>query len=154
MAEAKLVRKAEKLEDTAQKVERDTERMERETARMEVSADRRTELAANRTIFAAERTYAAWVRTGLVAMASGVGAKPALSGHLPDWLIGLTGTVLVLFSVFCFVAAVWRQLYPGPPPPKPDAKPIHAAWLVVLNGFLALAAIASLIGIWFGHAPA
>jgi len=121
---------------------------------MEFSADRRTELAANRTIFAAERTYAAWVRTGLVAMASGVGAKPALSGHLPDWLIVLTGTVLVLFSVFCFLAAVWRQLDPGPPPPKPDAKRIHPAWLVVFNGFLAFAAIASLIGIWFGHPPA
>ena len=154
MAKPKLAHSAEKLEDTAVSIERGTERMERDTARMEQSADRRTELAANRTIFAAERSYAAWVRTGLVAMASGVGAKPALSGHLPDWLIGLTGTMLVLFSVFCFVAAVWRQLYPGPPPPKPDAKPIHAAWLVVLNGFLALAAIASLIGIWFGHAPA
>ena len=85
--------------------------MARDTARMEFSADRRTQLAANRTIFAAERTYAAWVRTGLVAMASGVGAKPALSGLLPDWLIGITGTVLVLFSAFCFAAAVWRQLY-------------------------------------------
>ena len=154
MQEAKLARKAEELEETAQKVERGTARMARGTLHMEVSADRRTELAANRTIFAAERTYAAWVRTGLVAMASGVAAKPALSGHLPDWLIGLTGTVLVLFSVFCFIAAVWRQLDPGPPPPKPDAKRMHPAWLLVLNGFLALAAVASLIGIWFGHPPA
>ena len=153
MAQPKLAHSAEKLKDTATKIERGTERMARDTARMEFSADRRTELAASRTIFAAERTYAAWVRTGLVAMASGVGAKPALSGLLPDWLIGLTGTVLVLFSVFCFMAAVWRSLYPGPPPPKPDAKRLHPAWLVLLNGFLALVSIACLIGIWFGRAP-
>jgi putative membrane protein len=151
MAQPKLAHSAEKLKDSAVKMERGTERMARDTARMEFSADRRTELAADRTIFAAERTYAAWVRTGLVAMASGVGAKPALSGLVPNWLIGLTGTVLVLFSVFCFVAAVWRQLYPGPPPPKPDAKRLHPAWLVLLNGFLALVSIACLVGIWFGR---
>jgi len=154
MAEPKLAHSAEKLKNTAVKMERGTERMARDTARMESSADRRTELAADRTIFAAERTYAAWVRTGLVAMASGVGAKPALSGLLPNWLIGLTGTVLVLFSVFCFAAAVWRHLYPGPPPPVPDAKRLHPAWLVLLNGFLALVSIACLIGIWFGRVPA
>jgi putative membrane protein len=151
MAQPKLAHSAEKLKDTAVKMERGTERMARDTARMEFSADRRTELAANRTMFAAERTYAAWVRTGLVAMASGVGAKPALSGLLPNWLIGLTGTVLVLFSVFCFAAAVWRQLYPGPPPPVPDAKRLHPALMVLLNSFLALVSIACLIGIWFGR---
>jgi putative membrane protein len=152
MAKPKLAHSAEKLEDSAVKIERGTERMERDSARMELSADRRTELAANRTIFAAERSYAAWVRTGLVAMASGVGAKPALSGLLPDWLIGLTGSVLVMFSVFCFVAAIWRQLYPGPPPPQPDAKRVHPGLLVLLNGFLALVSVACLIGIWFGRA--
>jgi putative membrane protein len=151
MAQPKLAHSTEKLKDTAVKMERGTERMARDTARMEFSADRRTELAANRTMFAAERTYAAWVRTGLVAMASGVGAKPALSGLLPNWLIGLTGTVLVLFSVFCFAAAVWRQFYAGPPPPVPDAKRLHPALMVLLNSFLALVSIACLIGIWFGR---
>lgn len=151
MAKPKLVENAEKLKDSAKHIERGTERIEKSTARVEDSADRRTELAADRTVFAAERTYAAWVRTGLVAMASGVGAKPALSGLVPDWLIGLTGTVLVLFSVFCFAAAVWRQLYPGPPPPVPDAKRLHPALLILVNGFLALVSIACLVGIWFGR---
>ena len=68
------------------------------------SADRRTELAADRTIFAAERTYAAWVRTGLVAMASGTGAKALLMDTLLYWLITATGSD---------GAAVWRHLYPG-----------------------------------------
>ena len=151
MAKPKLVENADKLKDSADKIERGTQRMAVDTALMEMSADRRTELAANRTLFAAERTYAAWVRTGLVAMASGVGAKPALAGLVPDWLIGVTGTVLVLFSVFCFAAAVWRNLYPGPPPPAPDAKRLHPALLVLINGFLALVSIACLIGIWLGR---
>src|SRR6201989_806681 len=81
------------------------------SAEMQVdSADRRTELAADRTILAAERTYAAWVRTGLAALASGIGARALLEGTVPHWMVGATGSVLVLFSAFCFIAAVWREM--------------------------------------------
>jgi putative membrane protein len=118
---------------------------------MEDSADRRTELAADRTIFAAERTYGAWVRTGLLALASGMGAKAALAGIIPEWMILLNGSVLVLFSVFCFGAGVWRHLHPGPPPPVPDTRRIHPAILITVNAILALVSIAALIGIWFGR---
>ena len=118
---------------------------------MEDSADRRTELAADRTIFAAERTYGAWVRTGLLALASGVGAKATLANVIPEWMILLTGSVLVLFSTFCFGAAVWRHLHPGPPPPVPDTRRIHPAILISVNAVLALVSIAALIGIWFGR---
>ena len=118
---------------------------------MEDSADRRTELAADRTIFAAERTYGAWVRTGLLALASGMGAKAALAGIIPEWMILLNGSVLVLFSAFCFGAAVWRHLHPGPPPPVPDTRRIHPAILITVNAILALVSIAALIGIWFGR---
>jgi putative membrane protein len=114
------------------------------------SADRRTELAADRTVFAAERTYAAWVRTGLAALASGVGARALLEDVVAEWLILATGTLLVLFSAFCFVAAVWRQIFVGPPPPRPDVGRIPAPLLVVVNGFLALVACAALVSIWFG----
>ena len=65
-------------------------------------------------------------------------------------MIVATGSLLVLFSAFCFVAAVWRQLYPGPPPPDPDTHRIQPWLLVLLNGFLALVALAVLVGIWFG----
>src|SRR3569833_3651334 len=123
-----IVKSAEKLQDSAADMKVSTARMERKTARMELSADRRTQLAANRTVFAAERTYAAWVRTGLVALASGIGAKSLLAHILPDWLIGLTGSVLILFSAFCFGAAVWRHLDPGPPPPAPDTR-LLPRWL-------------------------
>lgn len=147
----KAAESAEKLKDSAVRMKDSTERMERDTARMEHSADRRTELAANRTMFAAERTYNAWVRTGLVALASGIGAKALLESTLPHWLIVLTGTVLVLFAAFCFAAAVWRNLDPGPPPPVPDVKRLHPWLLIVINGFLVLVALAALLGIWFGH---
>ena len=102
------------------------------------SADRRTELAADRTIFAAERTYAAWVRTGLVAMASGTGAKALLMDTLPYWLITATGS-----------GGVAASLSGGSPPPVPDAARMHPALLVFVNVVLALTSIAALIGIWF-----
>ena len=114
-------------------------------------ADRRTQLAADRTILAAERTYGAWVRTGLIALASGLGAKAGLAGVVPEWMIVANGSVLVLFSAFCFIAAVWRQLNPGPPPPVPDTPRIHPAILIAVNAFLALVSIAALFGIWFGR---
>jgi putative membrane protein len=144
MATKTLERSGEKLADSAEKLQDSSERIED-------SADRRTQLAADRTIFAAERTYAAWVRTGLVALASGIGAKKLLGGIVPDWLIIVNGSVLVIFSAFCFVAAVWRQLDPGPPPPRPDAKRLPPTLLIALNGFLAIVSLAALLGIWFGR---
>ncbi|HEY7385458.1 MAG TPA: DUF202 domain-containing protein [Beijerinckiaceae bacterium] len=118
--------------------------------RLEDSADRRTELAADRTVLAAERTYASWVQLGLAALASGIGAKKLLEGIVPEWMIISVGTLLVLFSAFCFGAAVWRQLDPGVPPPRPDVRRIPPYLLLTVNAFLALVALAVLMGIWFG----
>lgn len=115
------------------------------------SADRRTQLAADRTVLAAERTYAAWVRTGMASLASGVGAKKVLGGVLPEWGIGIVGTVLVLFAAFSFGAAVWRQTNPGAPPPEPDAQKIPAWLLMGINGFLILVCLIAIFGIWFGR---
>lgn len=111
-------------------------------------ADRRTELAADRTIFAAERTYAAWVRTGLSALAAGVGAKALLKDVVDPWLASATGSVLILFSAFCFLAGVWRELDPGAPPPRPDIRRLPPWLLVSVNGFLVLVSLAALVGIW------
>lgn len=147
----KLVESSEKLKDSAVRIKDSAKSIERGSMRMEFSADRRTELAADRTVFAAERTYAAWVRTGLVAIASGVGAKALLENIVPHWLVLLTGTVLVLFSAFCFGAAVWRNLYRPSPPPVPDAIRIHPAVLLGINSFLVLVALAALVGIWLGR---
>jgi putative membrane protein len=149
-----IERSAEDIRNSAQQVHASAAHMARDTAQMEAAADRRTGLAANRTVFAAERTYAAWVRTGLVALATGIGAKSLLAHILPNWLIGLTGSVLVLFSAFCFAAAVWRNFDPGPPPPQPDTRQLPAALLVLVNGSLVLVALAALIGIRFARNPA
>lgn len=116
------------------------------------SADRRTVLAADRTVLAAERTYAAWVRTGLAALASGVGARALLQPVLPGWLVGATGTVLILFSAFCFFAAVWREFAPVKGPPDPEVGRLPRVLLIAVNGFLGLVAVAALIGVWFGVA--
>lgn len=128
-----LASSAEKLRESA---DRQTE-----------SADRRTELAADRTILAAERTYAAWVRTGLAALASGIGARALLTDVVPDPLIWATGSVLVLFSAFCFIAAVWRQMLSVGPPP-PDMKRLPPWLLILVNALLLVTAFAALIGIW------
>ncbi len=114
-------------------------------------ADRRTVLAANRTVFAAERTYAAWVRTALVALASGVGAKATLGGVVPEWVVVGAGTLLVLFSVFCFGAAVWREVDSGEAPPHPDVRHLPRPLLVAVNTLLALVSLFALAGIWLGR---
>ncbi|MFL6799718.1 MAG: YidH family protein [Xanthobacteraceae bacterium] len=146
MAASKTIeRSSEKLADSAKE-------MEHSTKRVEDSADRRTQLAADRTVLAAERTYAAWVRTGLVALASGIGAQKLLGGIIPQWMVATTGSLLVLFAAFCFVAGVWRQVDPGAPPPEPNTRRLPPWVLLILNGFLAVVAAAVLTGLWFGRA--
>jgi putative membrane protein len=117
------------------------------TEKVESQAERTTRLAGDRTVLAAERTYAAWVRTGLFALASGIGARALLTGLTPKWLIVADSTALVAFSVFCFGAAIWRELKPGTPPPEPRVQQIPAFVLIVLNGFLALVSLAAGFGI-------
>jgi putative membrane protein len=113
----------------------------------EESAERRTEYAVDRTVLAAERTYAAWVRTGIGALAAGVGAKALFARLLPDWLASLMGTLLILFSAFCFTAAVWRELNPGVTP-SPETPRLPAPLLILLNGFLVVVDLAALVGVW------
>ena len=134
-----------------QEIKKAAGHIQQASSQIAATTDRATQLAADRTMFAAERTYAAWVRTGLLAMASGIGAKALLEELLPQWLIIATGSVLVLFSAFCFGAAVWRHLYPGAPPPRIDVSRIPPWMLIAVNGFLALVALAALVGIWFGR---
>ncbi|TPG07494.1 YidH family protein [Sphingomonas oligophenolica] len=112
------------------------------------SADRRTELAADRTVLAAERTYAAWVRTGFAALASGVGAKTLLAGMVRPWLGAVAGTLLVLFSVFCFGAGVWREMTPHIVSPVPTTRRMPPPLLIAMNGFLMLVSLVALVGIW------
>ena len=139
------------LKDSADQTKAAAQHTAQAAERTKDSADRRTELAADRTVFAAERTYAAWVRTGLVALASGIGARKLLEGVVPGWMIVATGTALILFSAFCFIAGVWRQLFAGTPPPNPHVPRLPPYIMVVLNIFLALVALAALFGIWFGR---
>jgi putative membrane protein len=135
------------LHKKAAQIERSAGTLARSADDLADSSDRRTQLAANRTIFAAERTYAAWVRTGLIALASGIGARKLMDGLVPPWMNLTNASLLMLFSAFCFVAAVWRQLNPGPPPPVPDARRLHPALLMLVNGFLVIVSLTAWVGL-------
>jgi putative membrane protein len=146
-----LKRSAVEVKASAEHMKASTEDMKASTEEMKDSADRRTELAADRTVLAAERTYASWVQLGLASLAGGVGAKKLLQDVVPEALIVTQGTLLVMFSAFCFAAAVWRQIEPGVPPPRPDVKRIPASILLSVNAVLALVALSALLSIWFGR---
>ncbi|GAC1333739.1 MAG: hypothetical protein NVSMB26_15330 [Beijerinckiaceae bacterium] len=142
----------QEIKESAKEVEKSAGTLAHSSGQLKDSAERRTELAADRNVFAAERTYAAWVRTGLGALASGVGAKAALGGVIPEYGVIAAGTVLALFSAFCFFAGIWREFFSaGPPPPIPDVKPLPRMVLIGVNSFLILISLAALVGIWFGR---
>src|SRR3954467_1999368 len=114
------------LEVQSEKVADSAKKLKESSVRIEDSADRRTELASNRTALAAERTYSAWIRTGLFALASGAGAKGVLTGLMPVWIIMVNSSALMLFSIFCYLAAVWRFNNSGASRPQPDVPRIDA----------------------------
>src|SRR6478672_9524001 len=149
--------KTEPIERTARTVAKQSRKVadsaaetKQAAAAIETSADLSTRLAADRNILAAERTYAAWVRTGLFALASGIGARALLHGVLPEWLVLADATMLIAFSIFCFGAAIWRHLDPGPLVQAPKLGRIPGPVLIAVNGFLALVSLAAIVGIWFG----
>jgi len=130
------------------KVADSARRLKDSAVHVEDSADRRTELASSRTALAAERTYSAWIRTGLFSLASGAGAKGVLTGLMPEWVVIADSSALIVFSIFCYCAAVWRFRNSGATRPKPDVRLIDARILIVMSGFLSLVSLAALIGIF------
>jgi putative membrane protein len=130
----------------------------------------RNALAADQTVDAAERTYASWVWMGLAAMASGVGAKKLLEGMIPSWTedgpallayrplaclrlwaVLATGSVLVPFARFSFGLVIWREVFPGPPPPRDLVRRLHPALVVSFNVCLFAVSLAALPSILFGR---
>jgi putative membrane protein len=142
-ATTEVATQSKKLADSADK-------LKDSSLRIEDSADRTTQLAGDRTILAAERTYAAWTRTALVALASGVGARTVLGGVIPEWMILANASVLIVFSVFCLSAAVWRHAYSYQPPPRTFAPHLPSWILLCVNGFLACISLATLVALWIG----
>src|ERR1044071_6407165 len=147
-ATAAVKQTAKTVEQHSRKIADSAKELEHSSVHIEDSAERTTRLAADRTLLAAERTYAAWVRTGLFALASGIGARALLTGLMPEWLLLPHASLLIAFSMFCFGAAIWRHLHPGPPPPVPDVRRLPSGLLIAINAFLALVSLAALVGIW------
>jgi putative membrane protein len=72
-----------------------------------------------------------------------------LEGVLTEWMIIGTGTILLLFSAFCFIAGIWRYLLQIETP-APEAPKIPILFFVVFNGFLALVALVACFGLLLG----
>lgn len=138
------------VESQSAKVADSARHLEQSAVRVEDSADRRTELASNRTALAAERTYSAWIRTGLFSLASGAGAKGVLTGLMPAWIVIADSSALIVFSIFCYYAAVWRFRNSGAVRPNPDVPQIDARILVAMSAFLSAVSLAALIGVLLG----
>jgi putative membrane protein len=136
------------IEVQSEKVADSAKKLKESSVRIEDSADRRTELASNRTALAAERTYSAWIRTGLFALASGAGAKGVLAGLMPTWIVLADSSALVVFSIFCYCAAVWRMTNSGASRPNPDVPRIDERILIAMSVFLSIVSMAALWGIW------
>lgn len=136
------------VETQSKRVADSARKLKESSVRIEDSADRRTELASNRTALAAERTYSAWIRTGLLSLASGVGAKSALAGLIPTWVILLDSSALIVFSVFCFCVAVWRMDNTGATRPGPDVARLDSRVLIAMSAFLSIVSFAALWGVW------
>lgn len=105
-------------------------------------------LAADRTLMSLERTYAAWVRTGLAALASGVAARTVLGTAAPPLISDLLGSVLILFSAFCFVAGVWRDLGGAGAASAHDIARVPPLALLCANGAMVLLSLLALVGLW------
>ena len=127
-------------------------KLEVSASRVEDSADRRTTLAANR-----DRLRRGADLCGLDQDGAGCFGKRRrgqgghLRGVVPDWVVLSTGTLLVFFSVFCFGAAVWRELDTGAVNPAPEVRRIPRSVLIAVNALLALVSLFALVGIWLGR---
>src|ERR1044071_7026641 len=135
------------IETQSKKVADSAKKLKESSFRIEDSADRRTELASNRTALAAERTYSAWIRTGLFSLASGAGAKGALTGLMPAWIVIADSSALIVFSIFCYGAAVWRFMNSGAARPQPDVPRIDARILIAMSAFLSRIPLAARVGV-------
>ena len=76
------------------------------------------------------------------------GSLPPGFGLLPETVVHIAGSVLILFSAFCFCAAVWRELVPQVSDPAPQARRLPRPILFLINGSLTLVALLALISLW------
>lgn len=105
-------------------------------------------LAADRTMLSLERTYAAWVRTGLAALASGVAARHVVAPTVSPFLASTMASLLIVFSGFCFVAGVWRDLGRVGVVTPADLQRVPPAVLIVASAVMTSISLLALAGVW------
>jgi len=56
--------------------------------------------------------------------------------------------VLAGFAAFAFIAAVWREMNPDSLSPNPDVRKLPGWVMVAFSGFMAVVAVAVVVGLW------
>ena len=118
----------------------------------QISDRARLAMAADRTMLAMERTYAAWVRTGLAALASGVAARAFVESAVSPIVGTIMASLLIVFSVFCFLAGVWREVKQVSVATPPDLRHVPPMVLVGANAVMSAVSILALVGLWIAPA--
>jgi putative membrane protein len=115
---------------------------------MEVRDESSTRLAEDRTVLANERTYTAWIRTGLAALASGVAFEAALSGGKTGWAISVISAILIVFSLFAFIAGIWHYTHLGLRLQRAEIRSLPIKTLILITAALCLASLTALAGLF------
>lgn len=76
------------------------------------------------------------------------GSVGANGTNVDDWG---RGSELVVFSAFCIIGGVWRQITPEIARPTPEARELPAWALAIFTLLMLLVCLAALVGIWWEH---
>jgi len=109
----------------------------------------RTNLALDRTVLANERTYAAWIRTGLAALATGLGIAKFMTDLMPQWVIQVVSSLLIVFSAVAFQVAAWRYSHLHIKVAKLEVDAIPLLLVRGLSVLFVVCSIISLVYLWF-----
>jgi putative membrane protein len=116
------------------------------------SGKQKTRAAFSRKAQAQQSTYVAWILTGVAALATGV-ALDLMFANIGCSGYGVaTSSVLILYSGFCYVAAVWRILEQRVSSPLRAFRLFPSTKLITISAALIVIDLAVLTACWVTQA--
>jgi putative membrane protein len=117
------------------------------------SDKQKTRAAFSRKAQAEQSTYIAWILTGVAALATGVAIDLMFANIGCSGYGVVTGSVLILYSGFCYVAAVWRSIEQHAVSPLRAFRLLPGAKLITISAALIVIDLAVLTACWVTQAP-